>query len=88
MDDQEVKAPGAEADHVRLSAEVKNAHTYRGRSLTHELWEGVANSVPLSYSCRAWLARTAKSLISRNFKPGTGSEFVFFLGLPRLVMNP
>jgi hypothetical protein len=44
---QEVKDQGAEADHVRSSAEVKNAGSYKGRSLTHELWEGVANSVPL-----------------------------------------
>ena len=41
MADQEVKTPGAGA------AEVKNAPTYGGRSLTHELWEGVANSAPL-----------------------------------------
>ena len=44
---QEVIARGAEADQLLSNAEVKNACSYRGRSLTHELWEGVANSVPL-----------------------------------------
>jgi hypothetical protein len=90
MADQEVKAPGTEADHVRSNAQVKNARTYRGRSLTHELWKGVANSVPHSPTFLQGLAcqHFLKSFHLMEFQTNTCNEFVcFVLGPPRIVIN-
>jgi len=78
MADQEVKAPGAEADHVRSNEQVKNARTYRGRSLTHELREGVANSVSPLPLLQGLACQHFQVLHLTEFQTNTGSEFVFF----------